>query len=175
MNSTLISYSGLHDSSFRIKLAMELNSSNYVQIGDEKRRSNDAREHIENNSANARTTPSLSETRGEWRGFGSAEHLALPTVFEGKITKERKVSTQEKLSTIGKIFDWSLLAFSPKISASRTLSKQVWIIHVADTVKSSKFMETYSLRLSTLVTLNWIYSLIKYSFQLNFAGAICTI
>ena len=105
MNSTLISYSGLHNNSFRIKLAMEPNSSNYVQTGDEKRRSDDVREDIENNSANVPTRPSLSETSGERRGFGSAEHLALPTVFEGKITKERKVSKHEKLSTIGKIFD----------------------------------------------------------------------
>ena len=121
MNSSLISYSGLHNSSFGIKLvSMELNSSNYVYIGDEKRRSNDAREDMENNSAaNVRTRPSLSETRVERRGFGSAELLALPTVFEGKITNERKASKHEKLSTIGKIFDWSLrLAFCPEIIAS---------------------------------------------------------
>ena len=122
MNSSLISYSGLHNSSFGIKLAsMELNSSNYVYIGDEKRRSHDARpEDIENNSAaNVRTKPSLSETRVQRRGFGSAERLALPTVFEGKITRERKVSKHEKLSTMGKIFDWSLrLAFCPEIIAS---------------------------------------------------------
>ena len=107
MNSSLISYNGLHNSSLRIKLAaMELNSSNYIHTGDEKRRSNDAREDMENNSAaNVRTRPSLSETRVERRGFGSAEHLALPTVFEGKITKERKVFKHEKLSTIGKIFN----------------------------------------------------------------------
>ena len=121
MNSSLISYSGLHNSSFRIKLAsMELNSSNYVHIGDEKRRSNDARpEDMENNSAaNVRTRPSLFETRVQRRGFGSTEHLTLPTVFEGKITQERKVSKHGKLSTIGKTFDWSLPAFCPEIIAS---------------------------------------------------------
>lgn len=124
MHSSLISYSGLHcNSSFRTQLAMELNSTNYVQIGDEKKRSNDARKEIETNSANVLTRPSLSETKNERTGFGSIEHLALPTVFEGKITKEGKVSKHEKLSAIGKMFYWSLLAFSPEISASWTLLK----------------------------------------------------
>ena len=105
MNSSLISYSGLHNSSFRTKLAMELKSTNYVQIGDEKKRSNDAGKDIEANSANVLTRPYLpGETRNERAVFGSTEHLALPTVFEEKITKERNCSKHEKLSTIGKIF-----------------------------------------------------------------------
>ena len=104
MNSSLISYSGLHNSSFRTKLAMELNSTNYVQIGDEKKRSIDAGKDIEANSANVLTRPYLPETRNERAVFGSTEHLALPTVFEEKIPKERNVSKHEKLSTIGKIF-----------------------------------------------------------------------
>jgi len=119
MNFSLISYSGLHfNNSFRTNLAMELNSTNYVQSCDEKKRSNDKRKEIETTSTNVQTRPPLSETRGERTGFGSTEHLALPTVFEGKITKERKVSEHEKLSTIGKICYWSLLAFSPEIRAS---------------------------------------------------------
>ena len=84
---------------------MELNSTNYVQIGDEERRSKDApKGGIETNLVNALSRQPLSETRDERTGFGSIEHLALPTVFEGEITKEKKVSKHEKLSTIGKIF-----------------------------------------------------------------------
>lgn len=97
---------------------MELNSTNYVQIDDEKKSSNDECKEIETNSANVLTRPSLYETRGERTGFGSTEHLALPTVFEGKITKKRKVSEHGKLSTSGKIFHSSLSAFNAKIRSS---------------------------------------------------------
>lgn len=116
MNSSLISYNGLHNNSFRTRLAMELNSPNYVQTGREKKRSNDACKDLETNSANVIMRPSSSETKNQRTDFGSTEHLALPTVFEGKITMERKVSKQEKLSTIGKNF--SGLAFSPEVSSS---------------------------------------------------------
>lgn len=105
MDSSLISYSGLHNSSFRTKLAMD-NSSSYVQTREEKKRSNNARKDpVETNSANVLTRRSLFETKSRRTDFGSTEHLPLPTVFEEKITKERKVSKHEKLSTIGKIFD----------------------------------------------------------------------
>lgn len=84
------------------------NSFSYVQTREEKKRSNNARKDpVETNSANVLTRRSLFETKSKRTDFGStaAEHLPLPTVFEEKITKERKVSKHEKLSTIGKIFD----------------------------------------------------------------------
>lgn len=81
------------------------NSSSYVQTREEKKRSNNARQDLETNSANGLTRRSLFETKSKRSDFGSTEHLPLPTVFEGKITKKRKVSKHEKLSTIGKIFD----------------------------------------------------------------------
>jgi len=101
MDSSLISYSGLHNSSFRTKLAMD-NSSSY----EEKKCSNNAwKDPVETNSANVLTRRSLFETKSKRTDFGSTEHRPLPTVFEEKIAKERKVSKHEKLSTIGKVFD----------------------------------------------------------------------
>ena len=104
MDSSLISYSSLDNSSFRTKLGMD-NTSSYVQTREEKKCSNNARKDLETNSANVLTRRSLFETKSKRTDFGSTEHLPLPTVFEEKNTKERKVSKHEKLSTIGKIFD----------------------------------------------------------------------
>lgn len=82
---------------------MEFNSCSHVQNGEETKRS---KEEIEMNSSSLIMKPAISETKNERTfSFGSTEHLALPTVFEGKITNERKIS--EKLSTVGKLFFYS--------------------------------------------------------------------
>lgn len=105
MNSSLISYTGLLDRSFNAKLVMELNSPRiYVQNTEETKHSTDG---LEINSSNV---ISLGEhaplgTKNERREFGSSENIALPTVFEGRITNGRKVSQHEKLSNIdGKFY-----------------------------------------------------------------------
>lgn len=103
MNSSLVSFNGLHSGSFRAKLGMELNSRSHVKNGEEAKRSNDVGKDFEINSSNLIMKPASSETKNERTfSFGSTENLTLPTVFEGKITNERKVSQHEKLSTIGK-------------------------------------------------------------------------
>lgn len=42
-------------------------------------------------------------TQNGKKEFGSSEHVCLPTVFEGKITHERKVLQKEKLTNMGKL------------------------------------------------------------------------
>lgn len=105
MNSfSMISYNGLQNSSFKAKLAMELHSHGHVQNGEVAKRANDVLKDLEVDSSNVTKEAALLGTKNERTDFGSTEHLALPTVFEGKITKEKKVTKQEKMSNIGEYF-----------------------------------------------------------------------
>ena len=95
---------------------MELCSNSDVQNDKGTKQENDAGKDITNNSTIME--PSSSETKNEKTFiFGSAENLVLPTVFEGKITNERKVSKHEKLSTAGELF-YQLMT---EINSSRTV------------------------------------------------------
>lgn len=84
----------LRDLSLDAKLRMDLNFNICQPETNEKKHSTDdlgiKSTHVINLGENA-------------HAIGSSEHVCLPTVFEGKITHERKVLQKEKLTNMGKL------------------------------------------------------------------------
>ncbi|PFX26263.1 uncharacterized protein LOC111329186 [Stylophora pistillata] len=100
MSSSLLSDNELRDLSLDAKLGMDLNFNICQQDTDENKRSTHGHGIKSANVINLGENVQAVGTQNGKNEFGSSEHVSLPTVFEGKITHERKVSQQEKLTNV---------------------------------------------------------------------------
>lgn len=95
---------------------MELNSYNFIQNGEAVRKClKDSPKIHDTCSSKAMRENAPVDTENERTDYENKEHISsLPTVFEGKITVERKLSSREQLSNIGKCWiNFTKQAMSP--------------------------------------------------------------